>query len=187
MKKALIILLVVVMVVTSASMVFAGRPDFAGRPANGPGQALPPGGQSIAAIASEAGFSELVGALVFVDKELGTDLVGLFSEGTEQYTVFAPTNEAFFALYNALGDEVQKIEDIDPELVLEVLLYHVAEGRRAANSVVPRVGERSITTLLGESFSVNTSGVINENSQIVSANIPASNGIIHVINEVLIP
>ncbi len=185
MKKALVILLVVVMVVASASAAFAaGHGNMSNRsPA--------PSEDSIAAIASGAGFSELVGALVFVDEELGTELVELFSEGTDQFTVFAPTNEAFFALYNALGDEVQKIEDIDPELVLEVLLYHVAEGRRAANSVVPRVRYRSITTLQGASFSVSNGGIITDlagqEAEIVAPNISASNGIIHVIDTVLLP
>ena len=189
MKKALIILLVVTMVVTSASMVFASRPDFAGPPANGPNRAPAPGEESIAAIAIGAGFDELVGALVYVDGELGTDLVGLFSEGTEQFTVFAPTDEAFEALYGALG--VDEIKDLEAELVLDVLLYHVAEGRRAANSVVPRVRHRSITTLLGVSFSVSSSGVITDidgqEVGIETPNISASNGIIHVIDTVLLP
>ena len=176
MKKVLIVLLVLAMVMTSFSGVFA----------RGHGNRAPaPGEQSIAEIAIGAGFNELVSALLYVDEELGVGLVDLFLNGKDQNTVFAPTNEAFEGLYEAL--EIDGITDLPAELVLDVLLYHVAEGRRAANSVVPRVGERSITTLLGESFSVNTSGVINENSQIVSANIPASNGIIHVINEVLIP
>ncbi|NBG86904.1 fasciclin domain-containing protein [Isachenkonia alkalipeptolytica] len=174
-------------------MVFAGRPDFAGPPANGPGQALPPGGDSIAAIAIGAGFSELVGALVYVDGELGTDLVGLFSEGTEQYTVFAPTNEAFEALYEEF--DVEGIEELGgalgAELIRDVLFYHVAEGRRAANSVVPRVRDRSIITLQGASFSVSNGGIITDlagqEAEIVAPNISASNGIIHVIDTVLLP
>jgi len=77
-------------------------------------------------------------------------------------------------------------------LVLNVLLYHVAEGRRASNSVVPKVKSKNIETLLGQSFSVNTSGMImgagNEDpASIVMANISASNGIIHVIDAVLLP
>jgi uncharacterized surface protein with fasciclin (FAS1) repeats len=148
-----------------------------------------PGEDPIAAIAIEAGFSELVGALVYVDEELGAGLVALFLNGTDQYTVFAPTNAAFEALYVALG--VDGITDLPAELVLDVLLYHVAEGRRAANSVVPPVNDRVITTLLGETFTVNSAGVITDiagqSVNIVTPNISASNGIIHVIDTVLLP
>ena len=187
MKKALVILLVVVMVVASASAAFAaGHGNMSNRsPA--------PSEDSIAAIAIGAGFDELVGALVYVDGELGTDLVGLFSEGTEQYTVFAPTNEAFEALYEEF--DVEGIEELGgalgAELIRDVLFYHVAEGRRAANSVVPRVRDRSIITLQGASFSVSNGGIITDlagqEAEIVAPNISASNGIIHVIDTVLLP
>ena len=154
-------------------------------------QAAPaPGSDSIAVIAGEAGFTELVGALVYVDEELGAGLVDLFAEGTDQYTVFAPTNDAFAALYEAL--EIDGITDLPAELVLDVLLYHVAEGRRAANSVVPPVRPRRITTLLEDaSFTVNRNGVITDiagqKATIGPANISARNGIIHVIDKVLLP
>ncbi len=150
-----------------------------------------PGDQSIAEIAIAAGFSELVSALVYVDEELETGLVDLFLNGTDQFTVFAPTNDAFEALYGALGDEVNGITDLPAELVRDVLFYHVVEGRRAANSVVPPVRPRTITTLLGATFTVNSGGVITDIAgqeiNIVAADISASNGIIHVIDGVLLP
>jgi len=152
-------------------------------------QAPAPGGESIAEIAIAAGFDELVGALVYVDDELGAGLVDLFLEGTDQYTVFAPDNDAFEGLYGAL--EIDGITDLPAELVLDVLLYHVVEGRRAANSVVPPVRPRTITTLLGETFTVNSDAVITDiagqESAIIDPNISASNGIIHVIDTVLLP
>jgi len=155
------------------------------------GNSNAPGDASIATIATEEGFTELVGALVYVDEELETGLVDLFSEGTDQYTVFAPTNEAFKALYEALGEDVDGITDLEPELVLDVLLYHVTEGRRASNSVVPPVRPRTIETLLGETFSVSKEGVISDiagqETAIVLPDISASNGIIHVIDGVLLP
>ena len=148
-----------------------------------------PGADPIAAIAIGAGFDELVGALVYVDQELDAGLVNLFLEGTDQFTVFAPTDEAFEGLYGFLG--IEEITDLPPELVLDVLLYHVAEGRRAANSVVPRVGTRTIETLLGKTFTVNTKGEITDlfgqTANIVAPNISASNGIIHVIDTVILP
>ena len=76
----------------------------------------------------------------------------------------------------------------------DVLFYHVAEGRRAANSVLPRNGERKITPLLGETFSVRTNGTIRDgltglrdDAAIAAPNISASNGIIHVITQVIVP
>jgi uncharacterized surface protein with fasciclin (FAS1) repeats len=142
----------------------------------------------IAGIAINAGFNELVEALVYVDEELDAGLVNLFMNGKDQYTVFAPTDAAFEKLYTALG--VDNITDLPPTLVLDVLKYHVVEGRRAANSVVPPNGSRTITTLLGATFSVDTNGMITavgNTAKITSANISASNGIIHVVDTVLLP
>jgi uncharacterized surface protein with fasciclin (FAS1) repeats len=146
------------------------------------------GTTSIAGIASNAGFNELVSALVYVDSELNTGLVNLFANGKDQYTVFAPTDQAFQNLYAAL--KVNSITELPAPLVRDVLLYHVTEGRRAANSVVPKNGNRTITTLLGSQFSVTPKGSINaigNTANITTANISASNGIIHVIDTVLLP
>ena len=154
-----------------------------------PNRAPAPGPDSIATIAVDAGFTELVGALVYVDDELGTNLVELFSTRSGQYTVFAPNNKAFEDLYDFLG--IDEISDLPPELVLDVLLYHVTEGRRAANSVVPPRMDRTITTLLGATFSVDRTGTITDlfgqEASILAPNISASNGIIHVVDTVLLP
>jgi len=147
-----------------------------------------PGTQPIAQIAIDAGFSELVGALAYVDAELNAGLVDLFLNGTDQYTVFAPTNEAFVNLYGALG--VDSIDDLPAELVLDVLLYHVVEGRRSANSVVPKKNTRNISTLLGVNFTVNPQAqitAVGNTASIVAADISASNGVIHVIDTVILP
>ena len=157
-----------------------------------------PGTDPIATIAIDAGFDELVGALVYVDEELDTGLVDLFLNDTDQFTVFAPTNEAFENLYGllsaVLGAEIGGIAAVPAEVVLDVLLYHVAEGRRAANSVLPRRGVRTITPLLGETFQVRTDGTIRDgltglrdDATIVAADISASNGVIHVIDQVIVP
>lgn len=147
-----------------------------------------PGQTPIAGIAVNAGFTELVKSLAYVDKELNAGLVNLFTNGTNQYTVFAPTDAAFHNLYAALN--VDDITDLPAPLVLNVLKYHVVEGRRAANSVVPKSGSRNITTLLGATFAVNADGTIaavGNNASIVIPNISASNGIIHVVDTVLLP
>jgi uncharacterized surface protein with fasciclin (FAS1) repeats len=161
-----------------------------------------PGSDPIATIAVDNGFTELVSALVYVDEKLGTDLVDTFSEGTDQYTVFAPTDEAFEDLYGLLSvvleADIDEIRDVPAPVVLDVLLYHVAEGRRAANSVVPRRGERTITPLLGETFSVRGDLTIADGLsglglrpdaalQPPLVNVSASNGIVHVIDQVIVP
>ena len=157
-----------------------------------------PGDASIAAIAIDAGFTQLVAALAYVDSELGAGLVDLFLNGTDQYTVFAPTDAAFEDLYalltSVLGTAIDEISDVPSDVVLDVLLYHVAEGRRASNSVVPKRGERTINSLLGEKFGVRPdlsirdglTGLRNDAS-IATPNITASNGIIHVISGVIVP
>ncbi|MEJ2205830.1 MAG: fasciclin domain-containing protein [Gemmatimonadota bacterium] len=153
---------------------------------------------SIAEIAIGRGFSELVGALSYVDEELNTGLVDLFLNGKDQYTVFAPTNTAFADLYALLRDVVDPgidgITDVPATIVRDVLLYHVAEGRRGSNSVVPRNGERRIESLLGETFAVRTDGTIRDgltglrdDAAITGADNSARNGIVHVINQVIVP
>lgn len=150
------------------------------------------GTQSIAAIAiASEDFNELVAALLYVDLELQTGLVNLFLNGKDQYTVFAPTDDAFYALYDALGPDVNGITDLDATLVLDVLLYHVTEGRRGSNSVVPKNGVKTIETLLLQSFTVdsdlNIETFTGKSSKIVAPNISASNGIIHVVDAVILP
>lgn len=179
---------------TSPAVAGSGEVEAAARPNGSPA----PGNESIAAIAIEADFTQLVAALVYVDGELETGLVDLFLNGTDQYTVFAPTDEAFAGLYGLLSAvleaEIEEITDIPAEVVLDVLLYHVTEGRRASNSVVPPRRERTITPLLGETFAVRTDATIRDgltglrdDAAIIAANISASNGIIHVIDQVIVP
>ena len=158
------------------------------------GKAVQKGELSIAETAINAGFDSLVVALQYVDTELDAGLVDLFLYGTDQYTVFAPTNEAFVGL---VGNG--KISDLPAPVVLDVLLYHVTDGRRAANSVLPKKeGQiKKIETLNGQTFQVDYTGKINTASggsaSILTTtpgatyNISASNGIIHVVDSVLLP
>jgi transforming growth factor-beta-induced protein len=155
------------------------------------GKAVKKGDLSIAeiALADDGEFDELVSALVYVDAELDAGLVNLFLNGKDQYTVFAPTDAAFEALYGVLG--VGAITDVDAQTVLNVLLYHVTDGRRAANSVVPKKNPRTIETLLeGATFSVDSNGkiwAVGNSAMIETPNVSASNGIIHVIDAVILP
>ncbi|WP_340113376.1 fasciclin domain-containing protein [Maribellus mangrovi] len=162
------------------------------------GKALKKGDLSIAEIAliDDGEFEELVAALLYVYDSLGTGLVDMFLNGTDQYTVFAPTDAAFDSLYSTLG--ISAITDLDAELVLNVLLYHVTDRRSAAHSVVPKNNPRTIQTLLEEaSFKVDNMGIIwaigntanigTDEDDKPMINISASNGIIHVIDAVILP
>jgi uncharacterized surface protein with fasciclin (FAS1) repeats len=102
--------------------------------------------------------------------------------GAGPYTVFAPTDKAFKKVpkktLTALGKDKAKLK--------AVLLYHVAAGRLAAKRVVKR---SSIKTLNGKRVKIRVRGrnVFVNQAKVVTADVRASNGIIHVINRVLIP
>jgi uncharacterized surface protein with fasciclin (FAS1) repeats len=154
-----------------------------------------PGTTSIAQLAIDNGFTQLVAALMYVDAELNAGLVDMFMNGKDQYTVFAPTDAAFEALYAALtielGMPIDEITDLPATLVLDVLKYHVTGGRRASFNVLPKNGMREITTLLTDaSFWVSPSAMITavgNTAQITNPDVNASNGIVHVIDQVLLP
>jgi uncharacterized surface protein with fasciclin (FAS1) repeats len=143
------------------------------------------GSQTIVGIAaSNPNFSTLVAAVSC------TGLVPALN-GSTRYTVFAPTNEAFAKL----GLNASNVCTALPKATLtNILLYHVTKGTRLANRVVPAGDHktRTIETLLeDQSFKVNRAATIFTTSggmsQIVATNIRASNGVIHVIDTVLIP
>lgn len=115
-------------------------------------------------------------------------ITSMFTE-SNQYTVFAPTDAAFRTF---LGDKA--LSDFTPEQVAAVLSYHVTDGRRFSNSVVPKNSPRQIQTLLGLPIYVDSNLGIDTNDAdsdpnafIDNPNVAASNGVIHVITEVLVP
>ena len=147
-----------------------------------------PGADDIVTIAVENGnFTTLVAAVGCADPAVGAALTS-----GDQYTVFAPTDDAFLA---TLGVDASTVCTVPQDLLTTVLLYHVTEGRRFSNSVVPRnMVPRTIETLSGIPFQVESDlGIIDGNDvtepSIVAslANINASNGVIHVVDQVLLP
>ena len=135
---------------------------------------LPPSVVDIA-IANE-NFSTLVSAVV------KAGLVDALS-GEGPFTVFAPTNAAFDALFAELG--IAGIDDLTAEELTPILLYHVVSGNvlstDLANGEVPTLKE-------GSSITVDlSSGVMINESNVVAADVQGANGVIHVIDKVLLP
>jgi len=107
-------------------------------------------------------------------------LVGTL-KGKGPYTVFAPTDEAFAKVPKATLDALLA----DKAALRKVLLYHVVPGKVTSSQVVKLT---SAKTAQGSSVSINASnGVMIDNAKVVKADIETSNGIIHVIDSVILP
>jgi uncharacterized surface protein with fasciclin (FAS1) repeats len=133
--------------------------------------------KSIAMTASgNPGLSTLVAALG------AADLVSVF-DGTDAYTVFAPTNDAFSAI-QATVDKLLK-PDAKSKLA-NVLKYHVVAGTLKAADL--KDGQK-LKTLQGEELTVmiKDGKVMINDAEVVTADVAVSNGVVHVINKVVVP
>lgn len=103
-------------------------------------------------------------------------------KGTGPFTIFAPTDAAFQALFTQLG--VSGIADLTAEQLIPILKYHVVSGNIRSS----QLAAGTVTTLNG-TFSVTLSPApaINGNTNIIATDVQASNGVIHVIDKVLLP
>jgi len=122
-------------------------------------------------------FETLVAALS------AADLVGTLSEPNGPYTVFAPTDEAFAALDNGIVDCLLENE----KLLSDVLLYHVASGTAVSSNLSDG---QSVETLLGDAkvtVKINDGGVFINKAKVILPDVMASNGVVHVIDQVLVP
>ena len=106
-------------------------------------------------------------------------------DGKKQYTVFAPTDDAFKELLKDQGLTPEQLLN-QPELVAAVLKFHVTRGNRYASSVIGagalKMLDRNIT-----SISVTAEGAMIEDAVIKSPDLRARNGVIHIIDKVIIP
>jgi uncharacterized surface protein with fasciclin (FAS1) repeats len=101
-------------------------------------------------------------------------------KGAGPFTVFAPTDEAFAKVPKADLDALLK----DKERLTAVLTYHVVPGKVMASDV--KAG--SVKTVNGKALTVATmGGVTVDNAKVTATDIMASNGVIHVIDSVVIP
>lgn len=135
--------------------------------------------QSIVQLAqAQTNLSSLVTALTKFP-----DLVATLS-GTGKFTVFAPTNEAFTALLGVIGQT--SINDV-PEPVLKSLLqYHVITSGTVLST---QLTAGNVATANMENIAVTTSGGIrlNGTAKVLTADVKATNGVVHIIDQVLVP
>ncbi|HJP89921.1 MAG TPA: fasciclin domain-containing protein [Candidatus Limnocylindrales bacterium] len=171
-------------VLAALSLTLLATPAFAAHAGSKPGT------QNIVQIvlADDGEFDVLQAAVI----EAG--LAGVLSSPDNQYTVFAPTDAAFVATFRAVlendslteGDVIEFINagGVDTALgegaLVNILEFHVTNGRRTSTSVVHAPG---YTMLNGERLS--RAQLLD--AGIAAVDISASNGVIHVINSVLLP
>ena len=105
-------------------------------------------------------------------------------KGNGPFTVFAPTDAAFAKLPEGTVDMLLKPENKDK--LVAVLTYHVVPGKVMASEVVKLSGA---STVQGQDVSIKTMGdkVMIDNANVVLADVKASNGVIHVIDSVILP
>jgi uncharacterized surface protein with fasciclin (FAS1) repeats len=131
--------------------------------------------ETVADLAINNGFSTLVSAVV------KAELLPALSEPFSQYTVFAPTNQAFDNLATALNTDINGLLAL-PDLA-DILLYHVLDEAVFSTQLVAG----PVETLSGEDIIVSlTGGVKINDANVVLADVEADNGIAHVLDKVLL-
>jgi len=129
----------------------------------------------VAVASSTEGFSTLVAAL---------SAAGLVEtlQGEGPFTVFAPNDDAFAALPEGLLEKLLLPENI--AVLTSILTYHVVAGKVMSTDVT--TGDAA--TVEGSTLALDTmSGVMVNDATVIAADVEASNGVIHVIDKVLVP
>jgi transforming growth factor-beta-induced protein len=131
--------------------------------------------ETVADLAIDNGFSTLVSAVV------KAELLPALSDPFSEYTVFAPTNQAFSDLATALNTDINGILAL-PNLA-DVLLYHVVDGAVLSTQLT----NGPVGTLSGEDIIVSlASGVKINDANVILADVEADNGVAHVLDRVLL-
>ena len=105
-------------------------------------------------------------------------------KGDGPFTVFAPTDEAFAKLPPGTVDNLLKPENKDQ--LVAVLTYHVVPGKVMSSDLAGK--KISVKTVQGTFVDIDaTDGVMVDNANVISADIEATNGVIHVIDAVILP
>ena len=105
-------------------------------------------------------------------------------KGEGPFTVFAPTDAAFAALPEGTVENLLKPENKDQ--LVAVLTYHVVAGKVMSADIAGKTME--VDSLQGSAISVNAmNGVMVDNANVITADIETDNGVIHVIDAVILP
>lgn len=181
-------------VTDSAAAVAASVEDLANKTA----AAAPAVGEAIGEVVSDAAAEGALRDLVSTAQAAGNfttlakalDTAGLVPtlQGPGPYTVFAPTDDAFAKLPNGKLDGLLKPEN--RVALTSFLTYHVLVGASKAETFVEMEDGASVETVNGAKVTVRTlaDGTVTVNgANVVSANVMASNGVIHAVDEVLMP
>lgn len=170
-KKVLAIIVTAVFISATSSMVFAGYGNY------GKSLSIPAKPDIVDTAISAGSFNTLVAAL----KE--ANLVSTL-RGDGPFTVFAPTDDAFAKLPDGTLESLLKPENRDQ--LKAILTYHVVPGKVMASEVV---NLQLAKTVNGKSVSIdaNTRGVKIDNANVIKTDIETSNGVIHIIDEVILP
>lgn len=109
--------------------------------------------------------------------------------GTDKLTVFAPTNAAFTTLLTSLG--FTKLEDVPVDVLKNILLNHVVSGEVRSTALTTGYVETLLPFGTTSSYLNNyvdlTSGVKIGGSSVTTADVSASNGVVHIIDKVIVP
>ena len=128
--------------------------------------------------AAQGQFDVLLAALLVADPTVLEKLTGY-----GRHTVFAPTDAAF----RRIGVDESNVGDLDQTVLTQILLYHIAQGKRTSDKVL--ASERIFMTFGG--FLNQNSGVLTDNvdrsSNLIILDVDASNGVIHAIDQVVLP
>lgn len=140
--------------------------------------------------AAKAGSKDIVdtavGAGSFSTLVAAVQAAGLVDtlKGDGPFTVFAPTDEAFAKLPEGTVENLLKPENKDQ--LIAVLTYHVVPGKVMSSDIAGKKAE--VASVQGGEISVDaTDGVKVDNATVVAADVEASNGVIHVIDTVILP
>jgi transforming growth factor-beta-induced protein len=149
----------------------------------------------LANLAQTAQGARLTALVAAADK---AGLVSTLADPAANLTVFAPTDTAFTNLATALGfNSATAMVDALPATALrDILLYHVTPGRKAAADLIAgpstqptayQFGGSATTLAVGSSGGVSLTDAVLTSARVTQPNVAASNGIVHVIDKVLVP
>ena len=173
MKKVIALAMVAVISLSACGSDSSDAVDTTVAEAEAPAEAV--AGDIVAVASGTEGFSTLVAAVT------AAGLVGTL-QGAGPFTVFAPNDAAFAALPAGLLDKLLLPENL--AVLTSILTYHVVSGKIMSTDVMagdaPSV--EGSTIALGT-----TDGVQVNDATVIAADVEASNGVIHVIDKVLVP